>query len=684
MTVSIEGVSLGQDSDSLGSLTPTKGRLAVGNGSAWTTLDVGTNTHVLTADSVEAVGVKWVASGSVTDHGTLTGLADDDHTQYVLADGTRAATSFTAGAISALTVNGAAVTKQLTVNDDALAVANILTASATAANGAVIYGSRSRGTTAAPTIVAAGDTLLSIIATGFDGTDFSTAASISMGTTGSLGPGANDMPGYIRFLTSADGSEALTERVRIDDAGRLLVGNSATRFGMFNSSNGCKIQLEGLSEPNATMSIAANIASAAGSHLVLGKSRAAAVGGVTVVQAGDTLGTLSFQGADGTELVVAAQIHAIIDGSPGANDMPGILVFSTTADAAATPTEAMRISQLQYVGINQTAPANRLHMSEAGATAVYSQFTNSATGHLSTDGMLVGVDASGNGVIKVQDATSLILGAAGGTTLTLATTFLGLWGAATNPGWTSTFAQGVLAGGTSSKQALALLETSVNIVNNAYTDGVGWTYIAAAAVGMVQAVDGGRIIFQGAAAGAAGAGFTPVESGSIYPASGMVLGSPTGGNQGLGTLNAVAVYDDGTLLTCYVPEAWLDGAVDFAFWDSPGISPPTEVWGNAADGTRVLISSTPKTHFGAHKFAARLGTDTDPLDIEKYASHFRVKRHLTSFPNRLNWTHGDLSTGAWAQRLVEQDEIQAVHIIQMHERMKALEAKFAACVAAHP
>ena len=45
---------------------------------------------------------KWIASspagGGVTDHGALTGLGDDDHTQYALADGTRgnfAATSHT-------------------------------------------------------------------------------------------------------------------------------------------------------------------------------------------------------------------------------------------------------------------------------------------------------------------------------------------------------------------------------------------------------------------------------------------------------------------------------------------------------------------------------------------------------------------------------------------------------------
>src|SRR6056297_3038622 len=34
--------------------------------------------------------------GGVTDHGALTGLADDDHTQYALADGTRGSIATTA------------------------------------------------------------------------------------------------------------------------------------------------------------------------------------------------------------------------------------------------------------------------------------------------------------------------------------------------------------------------------------------------------------------------------------------------------------------------------------------------------------------------------------------------------------------------------------------------------------
>ncbi len=38
------------------------------------------------------VGAFTSPSGGVTDHGALTGLADDDHPQYVLANGSRAMT----------------------------------------------------------------------------------------------------------------------------------------------------------------------------------------------------------------------------------------------------------------------------------------------------------------------------------------------------------------------------------------------------------------------------------------------------------------------------------------------------------------------------------------------------------------------------------------------------------------
>jgi hypothetical protein len=73
------------------------------------------------------------------------------------------------------------------------------------------------------------------------------------------------------------------------------------------------------------------------------KSRSASVGGNTIVQNGDRLGTFSFFGADGSTFLQGADITAFVDGTPGVNDLPTRLVFSTTADGASSPTERMRI-----------------------------------------------------------------------------------------------------------------------------------------------------------------------------------------------------------------------------------------------------------------------------------------------------------------------------------------------------
>jgi hypothetical protein len=56
-------------------------------------------------------------------------------------------------------------------------------------------------------------------------------------------------------------------------------------------------------------------------------------------------------------------IAAEVDGTPGANDMPGRLVFSTTADGAASLTERMRIDSSGRVGIGTTSPGAQLHSS---------------------------------------------------------------------------------------------------------------------------------------------------------------------------------------------------------------------------------------------------------------------------------------------------------------------------------
>jgi hypothetical protein len=71
------------------------------------------------------------------------------------------------------------------------------------------------------------------------------------------------------------------------------------------------------------------------------------------VNNGDNLGTISFAGADGTDVRTrGAAIYCEVDGTPGANDMPGRLVFSTTQDGASSPTERLRIDNAGNLYLN--------------------------------------------------------------------------------------------------------------------------------------------------------------------------------------------------------------------------------------------------------------------------------------------------------------------------------------------
>jgi hypothetical protein len=104
--------------------------------------------------------------------------------------------------------------------------------------------------------------------------------------------------------------------------------------------------------------------------LYFGKSRGTFTS-PTIVQNGDTTGQIDFGGYDGTTTIRTAFIFSQVDGTPGTNDMPGRLVFSTTADGASSPTERMRIDNAGNVGIGATPSAGqsfRVSKAVTGAT----------------------------------------------------------------------------------------------------------------------------------------------------------------------------------------------------------------------------------------------------------------------------------------------------------------------------
>ena len=161
---------------------------------------------------------------------------------------------------------------------------------------------------------------------------------------------------FFTFYTAASSGSG-TERARIDSSGRLLVGTSSARANLYNSTFTTAVQVEGTSYNTTGMLLTCNINDdSTCSVLSLVKSRGTTVGSNTLVSSGDTVGAISFAGNDGTEFVQTALIKAEVDGTPGANDMPGRLVFSTTADGAASPTERWRIdSSGSLVGVAGSA-----------------------------------------------------------------------------------------------------------------------------------------------------------------------------------------------------------------------------------------------------------------------------------------------------------------------------------------
>jgi hypothetical protein len=147
---------------------------------------------------------------------------------------------------------------------------------------------------------------------------------------------------------SVNGSAPANSAI-IDSSGRLLVGTSTARssINILNQTDLTpSVQFEGQSTSNRStgLSIINYSASDFGPAFTLGASNSNILGTNTLVESDGDVGVINFVGADGTRFVSCASIAAEVDGTPGVNDMPGRLVFSTTADEAATPTERMRIT----------------------------------------------------------------------------------------------------------------------------------------------------------------------------------------------------------------------------------------------------------------------------------------------------------------------------------------------------
>lgn len=202
-------------------------------------------------------------------------------------------------------------------------------------------------------------------------TTASTGAFTSLTATSGV-VSANSTGDALRITQTGTGNALLVEDTTNPDAtpfvinttGNVLVGTQ-TSIDVDDQSGTQRtpaLQVTATGIPQSTISSSYWAANNVGPNFVLAKSRSGTIGTNSIVQSGDTLGNLVFDGDDGTALIVAATIKSEVDGTPGAGDMPGRLVFSTTADGASAPTERVRITSAGKTGFATAAPAATVHV----------------------------------------------------------------------------------------------------------------------------------------------------------------------------------------------------------------------------------------------------------------------------------------------------------------------------------
>jgi len=188
-----------------------------------------------------------------------------------------------------------------------------------------------------------------------------------------LGGGTGNPTGRIAFSSSTEAlsfstgdNASITTAMTIDSSQRVLIGTNTARADLFNTTATAALQVEGTTGNTSAASIVRNSNDDNGPQFILGKSNGTSVGSDTIVTDNALLGRISYQGADGSELVEGARIESQVDGTPGANDMPGRLQFYTTADGASSPTERMRITSDAKVSINKSNPSYTLEVQTYG------------------------------------------------------------------------------------------------------------------------------------------------------------------------------------------------------------------------------------------------------------------------------------------------------------------------------
>lgn len=244
--------------------------------------------------------------------------------------------------------------------------------SATFGNGAAqttgTIGYPCQGTSAAPGATILNDTLV-LQLRGHDGTNYVGNAGGIAVTAGSTWSPSNH-ENFIQFATTPNGSTTRANAGRIDPNQTLVWGGAFNGSGTFSAgTQRPHIQTSSSNSNNANIAQVLWAASTAGPTGIFAKSRSATVGTQGVITTGDTLGTMSWQGDDGTNFINAADITVTCTGPIGTGQVPGIMKLRTATSAGAI-TAAVTIDSAQGVTTAAGMGAHARSVVSAAGTTV--------------------------------------------------------------------------------------------------------------------------------------------------------------------------------------------------------------------------------------------------------------------------------------------------------------------------
>ena len=128
-----------------------------------------------------------------------------------------------------------------------------------------------------------------------------------------------------------------TEAMRVTSGQNFVIGGDSP----ISLSGNPRLNIQGRTTASSTLAVMRESADANSPTVALVKSRGTGPDDYTIVQTGDSLGALSFAGADGAAAILSARISAQVIGTPALGDVRGQLNFWTGSGAG---TAAIRVS----------------------------------------------------------------------------------------------------------------------------------------------------------------------------------------------------------------------------------------------------------------------------------------------------------------------------------------------------